>query len=110
MAWPRTLCRARRRAWPVSNRAWERNTYIAGQDRANPVATILSAAMMLDWLGERHGLPALGEGDMLIEEAVEEAFAARALRPMEFGGDQGLRAATNAITEVLQRKLKARER
>jgi 3-isopropylmalate dehydrogenase len=83
---------------------------IAGQDKANPVATILSAAMMLDWLGERHGLPALGEGAMLIQDAVEEAFAARVLRPMEFGGDQGLRAATNAITEVLERKLKGRQR
>jgi 3-isopropylmalate dehydrogenase len=83
---------------------------IAGQDKANPVATILSAAMMLDWLGERHGLPALGEGAMLIQDAVEEAFAARVLRPMEFGGDQGLRAATNAITEVLERKLQGRQR
>jgi 3-isopropylmalate dehydrogenase len=83
---------------------------IAGQDRANPVATILSAAMMLDWLGERHSHSALSEGAMLIDEAVDEAFATRALRPMEFGGDQGLRAATIAIIEVLERKLKGRER
>jgi 3-isopropylmalate dehydrogenase len=27
---------------------------IAGQDRANPTAMVLSTAMMLDWLGERH--------------------------------------------------------
>ncbi|MFN3746002.1 MAG: isocitrate/isopropylmalate dehydrogenase family protein [Hyphomicrobiaceae bacterium] len=81
---------------------------IAGQDRANPVATILSAALMLDWLGERHGISALGEGAMLIEAAVEEAFASGMLRPMEFGGDQGLRAATRAIAESLSAKLGGR--
>src|SRR3546814_11649963 len=30
---------------------------IAGQGRANPTAAFLSAAMMLDWLAERHGEP-----------------------------------------------------
>ncbi len=81
---------------------------IAGQDKANPTATILSAAMMLEWLGERHRIAALGEAAMLIEHAVEEGFAAGALRPMEFGGDQGLRAATNAIADVLSTKLKGK--
>ena len=32
---------------------------IAGQGKANPIATILSAAMMLDWLAERSGNDAL---------------------------------------------------
>ena len=36
---------------------------IAGQGIANPVAAILSAAMLLDWLGRRHGQPALGAVD-----------------------------------------------
>ena len=27
---------------------------IAGQDRANPIAMILSTAMLFDWLGARH--------------------------------------------------------
>ncbi|HJQ60943.1 MAG TPA: isocitrate/isopropylmalate family dehydrogenase [Vineibacter sp.] len=81
---------------------------IAGQDKANPTATILSAAMMLDWLGERHGIAALGEAATLIEEAVNEAFASRALRPMEFGGDQGLKAATAAVADTLAAKLKGR--
>ena len=81
---------------------------IAGQDKANPTATILCAAMMLDWLGERHGITALCEAAQLIDEAVDEAFAIQALRPMEFGGDQGLKAATQAVVEVLQRRLNAR--
>ena len=61
--------------------------------------------MMLDWLGERHGITALCEAAQLIDEAVDEAFATRELRPMEFGGDQGLKAATQAVAEVLERKL-----
>ena len=31
---------------------------IVGQGKANPTAMILSAGMMLDWLGDRHGRPA----------------------------------------------------
>ena len=81
---------------------------IAGQDKANPTATILSAAMMLDWLGERHGIAALCEAAQLIDEAVDEGFATRALRPMEFGGDQGLKAATQTVVDALERKLKDR--
>jgi 3-isopropylmalate dehydrogenase len=81
---------------------------IAGHDKANPTATILCAAMMLDWLGERHGVPGLGEAAQLIEDAVEEGFATRTLRPMEFGGDQGLKAATQAVADVLSSKLQSR--
>jgi 3-isopropylmalate dehydrogenase len=79
---------------------------IAGQDKANPVATILSGAMMLDWLGERHGIAALGEAAAQIEAAVEEGFATRQLRPMEYGGDQGLKAATDTVARLLGDRLK----
>lgn len=72
---------------------------IAGQDRANPLAAILSGAMMLDYLAERCGLPAYAEAATLIEDAVEAGFAANALRPMEFGGDMGTDAITNAVLE-----------
>jgi 3-isopropylmalate dehydrogenase len=81
---------------------------IAGQDKANPVATFLSAAMMMEWLGERHGIAALTEAAMLIEKAIDESFATRTLRPMEFGGDQGLKSATNAVIDALSAKLKGR--
>lgn len=79
---------------------------IAGQDKANPTATFLSAAMMLEWLGLRSGLAHLSEAAAILERAVEQAFAARELRPMEFGGDQGLKAATAAIQVRLASGLK----
>jgi 3-isopropylmalate dehydrogenase len=78
---------------------------IAGQDKANPTATILSAAMLLDWLGERHGIETMQVAAGLLETAVEDAFAAGELRPMEFGGDQGTKAATAAVLAHLERGL-----
>src|SRR5262249_17318249 len=43
---------------------------IAGKGIANPIAAILSAAMMLDWLGRRHGHAGLTEAAERIETAV----------------------------------------
>lgn len=42
----------------------------AGKDKANPLAAILSAQMMLDWLGTRHNDPRLTLAAASIEEAV----------------------------------------
>jgi len=74
---------------------------IAGQGKANPTAAVLSAAMMLDWLGERHRLPRMTEAAGLLEDAVERGFASKALRPMEFGGDQGSRDYAAALMELI---------
>ena len=53
-------------------------------------------------------LPRLLRVSGAIDEAVEEGFATRALRPMEFGGDQGLQAATSAIADILSERLKGK--
>ncbi len=78
---------------------------IAGQDKANPTATFLSAALMLDWLAERSGNAALAQAAVVLEAAIDSAFAEGLLRPMEFGGDQGLIAATRAVSDSLDRQL-----
>lgn len=72
---------------------------IMGQDRANPLAAILSAALMLDYLAEKTGADAFERAALVIEQAVEDGFAANALRPMEFGGDMGTRAMTAAVID-----------
>jgi 3-isopropylmalate dehydrogenase len=74
---------------------------IAGQGIANPTAMLLSAAMMLDWLGQRHGDAALADGAASIERAVERAFAEGAVRPREFGGGSGTAEITRAVIERL---------
>ena len=43
---------------------------IAGRDVANPIAMILSSAMLLDWLAARHGDERLAEAAVLVDDAV----------------------------------------
>ena len=74
---------------------------IAGQGKANPTAMLLSASMMLAWLGERAGDSALLDGAALIDRAVEQVFASGTVRPMEFGGPDGTVAITRAVAEAL---------
>ncbi|MDP6947923.1 MAG: isocitrate/isopropylmalate family dehydrogenase, partial [Arenicellales bacterium] len=47
---------------------------IAGKGIANPVAAILSGAMMLDWLGRKHQLGPCIDAARSIDEAVEQAL------------------------------------
>ncbi len=76
---------------------------IMGQDKANPLAAILSGGLMLDYLAERSGNARFEDAAQLVDLAVADGFAANALRPMEFGGDMGTKAVTE---EVLARVTK----
>jgi 3-isopropylmalate dehydrogenase len=58
---------------------------IAGKGIANPTAMILSAALMLDWLGTRGAGQAWSDAATELEAAVDGAFA-NGLRSAEFGG------------------------
>ncbi|MGR3514403.1 MAG: isocitrate/isopropylmalate dehydrogenase family protein [Paracoccaceae bacterium] len=75
---------------------------IMGQDKANPLAAILSGAMMLDYLAEKMDRDALADAAALIEAAVNDGFAENALRPMEFGGDMGTQAVTEDVLSRLR--------
>ncbi len=74
---------------------------IAGQGKANPTATILSAALMLDWLGEQHGNLALVDAAACIERAVDAVFASKRVVPYEFGGNDGTKAIADAVASNL---------
>jgi 3-isopropylmalate dehydrogenase len=74
---------------------------IVGQGIANPTATILSATMMLDWLAERHGDPALVDGARAVETALAAAFASGMVRPREFGGRSGTADIVRAVVAGL---------
>jgi 3-isopropylmalate dehydrogenase len=73
---------------------------IMGKGIANPTAMILSAAMMLDWLADRHGHDGAAQAARTIEHAVDRAFAA-GLRPCEFGGSDGTAAIAAAVLREL---------
>jgi 3-isopropylmalate dehydrogenase len=73
---------------------------IAGQGKANPTATILSAAMMLDWLAMREGGSRMAEAAEEIRRAVDSAFKG-GLRTADVGGTAGTAEATRAVLEAL---------
>lgn len=60
---------------------------LAGKNVANPLATILSAAMMLDWLGERFDDAAAREAGARIEATVARLLAAGQLQTADQGGN-----------------------
>jgi 3-isopropylmalate dehydrogenase len=73
---------------------------IMGQGKANPTGMILSAAMMLDWLADKHGLEAAAEAGERIERAVDKVYA-EGIKPMEFGGSNGTADIAKAVLEAL---------
>jgi 3-isopropylmalate dehydrogenase len=69
---------------------------IAGQGLANPTATILSAAMMLDWLAGKGAGQAYADAAAELDAAVDAAFA-DGLRTADIGGTDGTVAAARAV-------------
>jgi 3-isopropylmalate dehydrogenase len=70
---------------------------IVGQGKANPTAMFLSAAMMLDWLGDKHGEHSLNAAARVIEDAVGKAYRDHHLQPFELGGPAGTKTITEAV-------------
>lgn len=76
---------------------------IAGQDRANPASLMLSAAMLLGWLGRRHGREAFGAAEQAIEAAVDAAIRDPRRRTRDLGGTLGTREFAQTVCEGLVR-------
>ena len=57
-----------------------------GQDKVNPCAAILSAAMMADWLGDRYGDEKLRRVARAIEAAVAKVVSERKVLTYDLGG------------------------
>lgn len=74
---------------------------IAGQDAASPIATILSGALMLRWLGERHGDAALTAAANRIDQAVGTVLAGRRTVPRDLGGQARCSEVTEAVCRAL---------
>ncbi|OON41667.1 3-isopropylmalate dehydrogenase [Izhakiella australiensis] len=74
---------------------------IAGMGKANPTAMILSAAMMLDYLAEKHQCDEAATAAQSIEEAVLQAYEAEKLLPYELNGTSGLHEISGAVKKHL---------
>ncbi|WP_102958170.1 isocitrate/isopropylmalate dehydrogenase family protein [Mangrovicella endophytica] len=76
---------------------------IAGQNIANPYGSILSAASMLEWLGQRHRDERLGRAAAQIDRAVNAAMGS----PKGLTRDLGGNASTSGIAELVIQNLPA---
>jgi 3-isopropylmalate dehydrogenase len=74
---------------------------IAGLNLASPLATILSGAMMLRWLADRHGDAALGADADRVEQAVEAVLARGECVPRDLGGTATCTEMTDAVRRAL---------
>ncbi len=75
---------------------------IAGKNIASPLATILSGALMLRWLGDGHGDQAMSEAGLRVEAAVEKVLAERVHVPADLGGKASCTEMTAAVIQALQ--------
>lgn len=74
---------------------------IAGQGVANPMAMLLSAAMMLDWLGGRDDAPALQADGQRLRDAVDAVVARGEVLTRDLGGTANTAEVAQAVREAL---------
>jgi 3-isopropylmalate dehydrogenase len=77
---------------------------LAGRDLANPIAMILSGAMMLRWLGQSRADAAASAAGMIIESAVRDVLARRQCRTPDLGGSDSTQAVAAAIAAAVGRQ------
>lgn len=74
---------------------------IAGQNVANPTSLILSAAMLLDWLGRRHDSAAFVDAAMAVHAAVDSVLDQPQRRTRDIGGTADTDTFTDAVVHAL---------
>ncbi|HEV7802449.1 MAG TPA: isocitrate/isopropylmalate family dehydrogenase, partial [Burkholderiales bacterium] len=79
---------------------------IAGKDMGNPTGLILSTAMLLDALGNRHGRAELTQAGAAIEAAVDAVLANPTQRTADLGGKTGTRAFGAAVVAQIEKSAK----
>src|SRR5438552_11755816 len=81
---------------------------IAGQDRANPASLIGSAAMLLNWLGERRNDERFTRAAAAIEDALDRAIASPQWRTRDLGGPLGTKAFGERVAALVAEVASAR--
>lgn len=74
---------------------------ISGQGLANPLAMILSAGMMFEWLGDRHNDEGASKAGAAIESAVAEMLAGGGPMTKDIGGSASTDEVSAAVLECL---------
>lgn len=73
----------------------------AGQNKVNPLASILTGAMMAEWLGE-------AEIAQRIQKAIASVIEDGRVRTYDMGGSAGTREMAHAVCEALPRAIRPR--
>jgi 3-isopropylmalate dehydrogenase len=73
-----------------------------GKNVANPIATILSAKMLLDWLAQRHNDRSAKEAADRVDNAVDLALKEGKVLPRDLGGD----SKTSEVGEEITKKIR----
>jgi isocitrate/isopropylmalate dehydrogenase len=74
---------------------------IAGRDKANPASLVLSAGMLLGWLGSKSRKPGFLDAQAAIERAVDALIESPKTRTGDLGGELGTRAFGDALAKRL---------
>ncbi|MFQ3620938.1 MAG: isocitrate/isopropylmalate dehydrogenase family protein [Spirochaetales bacterium] len=77
---------------------------IAGKSIANPIATILSGAMMLKWLAAQHADQRLSAVADLLEDATSTVLSQGVVRTKDMGGDASTKQMGDAIAETIEKE------
>lgn len=77
---------------------------IAGKGIANPLAMILSAAMMLEWLSAEHNDQNLAKAARLIDQAVGENVVARRDLTGDLGGSASTIDCAASVTAIVKKR------
>lgn len=74
---------------------------IQGQNKANPISLILSAAMLIDWLGHRRNDATLTAASRIIEASVDGVLRMPSTRTIDLGGPLGTTAFTVELCKAI---------
>ncbi|MEM7379246.1 MAG: isocitrate/isopropylmalate family dehydrogenase [Pseudomonadota bacterium] len=75
---------------------------IAGSGVANPTAMLLSAGMMLDWLGTKHGIAELNRDAKRVQLAVDAVLGDPDCLTRDLGGRATTRAVADSVADALR--------
>ena len=75
---------------------------IAGQGIANPMAMILSSAMMLEYLGEKFACPDAEKAGMELKRAALQAAGTPAGKGRDVGGDANTETIASSVADCLK--------
>jgi 3-isopropylmalate dehydrogenase len=79
----------------------------AGKGKVNPIATINSVQMMIEWLGMRHNDEEAIQVSELIEKAVSEHLLDGSILTYDLGGNASTSDVGNSIVDRLSKQLEA---